>query len=226
MPRRHWLAQSAQWSLAALVAAHSEWLTAAEPVTQTSATSVSTAPPARETKSATKYPNRDALGRDVRPVMFAYGMSNGACPACEKVKRIQHELPIHIMWRPAPSWVSLYPTFHWQAPSKKWMLVEGFEGVDPLMAEFAKHSPPDKVLPTSPFYEYTLELYTGTWYYVGDIYQHLRFDLSNHGFSEDEVRGLSVVQMERLHSAHHNGLVRPGGHAPGVAQRSTTISRS
>lgn len=62
----------------------------------------------------------------------------------------------------------------------------------------------------SPFYYYTKHYEGALWSHPGDIRSHLRFDLAHHGFSDVELRGLSPLQMERLHSAHHHGLVAPG----------------
>lgn len=62
----------------------------------------------------------------------------------------------------------------------------------------------------SPFYHYTRNYQGALWSHPGDIRSHLKDDLVHHGFSDEELRGLSFLQMERLHSAHHHGFVAPG----------------
>lgn len=62
----------------------------------------------------------------------------------------------------------------------------------------------------SPFYWYSKDYGGRLWSYPGDVYSHLKDDLSHHGFSDVELRGLSPIQLQRLHSAHHEGLISPG----------------
>lgn len=41
----------------------------------------------------------------------------------------------------------------------------------------------------------------------GDFYSHLQS--GNHGFSTNQLNGLSQSECERIHSAHHNGHITP-----------------
>src|SRR5205085_1319693 len=92
-----------------------------------------------------------------------------------------------------------------------------------LGARLAAQRPPQSSRRLSPFYWFTKNYPGRIWSYPGDIHSHLKEDLANHGFSEAELRGLSPIQMQKLHSADHEGLVSPG--RPHAANRSSAMEK-
>lgn len=166
---------------------------------------------------------------DQRPVAFAYKAPDSYCPACNELVAASDQLPVRIEWKAAPAWVTAYPTVHWKTAGDRWVHTTGWPGVEKFKADYARWnrhtvrhrgSPPRAL---SPFYYYTWTYGGRIWSYPGDIKDHLKNDLSNHGFSDVELRGLSPLQMQRLHSAHHEGLVSPGKEPPGGPESSIDI---
>lgn len=156
---------------------------------------------------------------DLRPLAWAYWNSAEPNDDCRRIERLREKLPVRIVWRPAPAWVTVFPTLHWPSSKGRWAKTVGWQGLAAFEDEFAKlhvADPQAKPKPLSPFYEYTLN-YGGTiWSHPGDIYGHLHDDLSHHGFGNGELLALSRGQLERLHSAHHEGRIHPGKTAPSV----------
>ncbi len=54
-----------------------------------------------------------------KPVAYAYKFA-GDCPPCNDLERNKHELPVDLVWKPAPGWVQSAPTLHWQGKDGRW----------------------------------------------------------------------------------------------------------
>ena len=70
------------------------------------------------------------------PIVYAY--STAGCPPCAAAKREFAEakdLPFRVEWSDKhPSWVTAYPTFHWEASKGDWRQRAQYDGVDKFVA--------------------------------------------------------------------------------------------
>lgn len=84
---------------------------------------------------------------DKRPEVFVYSMVPVEnCPPCVKLKKEVSELsseeladlPFRFNFdTPAPEWVELFPTLHWETP-EGWAKIEGWNGLDDFMKAYRK----------------------------------------------------------------------------------------
>ncbi len=84
---------------------------------------------------------------DKRPEVFVYSMDPVEnCPPCVKLKKEVSELsseeladlPFRFNFdTPAPGWVELFPTLHWETP-EGWAKIEGWNGLDDFMKAYRK----------------------------------------------------------------------------------------
>lgn len=107
------------------------------------------------------------------------------------------------------------PKFVWDTPSGK-VALSGWYGIEFLKTQFNKsresksQTKATKRLSNSQLKEY-LRTYSDRgreWGVKGmTFYEHLQD--SNHGFTSEQLMGLSQNELAKLHSAHHNGFVTP-----------------
>ena len=84
---------------------------------------------------------------DKRPEVFVYSMDPVEnCPPCVKLKKEVSglsseelaDLPFRFNFdTPAPEWVELFPTLHWETP-EGWAKIEGWNGLDDFMKAYRK----------------------------------------------------------------------------------------
>lgn len=146
------------------------------------------------------------------PVVRVY--STTACERCDAVKREYREalqrgalLPFHFRFEASsPSWVEVFPTLHFRGRDG-WKKVEGWPGLDEFTRRFraaTAHKLPIHRKDT----RLAIPRPSQQWTYPGRIQDHLR----EHGWT-GSLEGLSVEEMERIHSALHEGLIQPEGAA-------------
>ena len=73
-----------------------------------------------------------------KPVMFCYVAADESCLPCNAAKRAIRDargLPFTVLFvAKSPEWVTLRPTFHWAVADGKWKKLQGWHGVDTLVA--------------------------------------------------------------------------------------------
>ena len=55
-----------------------------------------------------------------KPVVFACKNFRYKCPGCIKLAATEDKLPVKLIWKPATSCVTSYPTLQWQGTGSKW----------------------------------------------------------------------------------------------------------
>ncbi len=169
-----------------------------------------------------------------KQIVVAYKQEEELDELSQALDVVRETLPVSLKWRIAPEWVKVFPTLHFETSDRQWQVYEGWQGIE----HFAEHydqfyPPPHSNEDTSPFKEYAANYPGIVWTYPGTIDHHLLDRSSLHKFSEYEIRNLSVKEMEKLHSAHHEGLIAPGRKVTskppvgslGVGQSSGNVTR-
>jgi hypothetical protein len=61
-----------------------------------------------------------------KPKVYAYKDLSSACSRCEILESEKDKLPVEIIWKQAPTWVTGYPTLHWKKPDGTWLQYQGW----------------------------------------------------------------------------------------------------
>lgn len=157
-----------------------------------------------------------------RQLVFAYKRGETMGEACQRLDAVKDELPVSIIWRLPPDWVRQYPTIHFEVSSRRWKQYPGWQDAADFVRYYEQFLPPPKSKAEgSPFKSYAAAYDGPEWTYPGEITEHLLDPEAPHRFSEYELRGLSKVEKENLHAAHHEEIIAPGRRPP-VPQQALT----
>ncbi|MCG8583301.1 MAG: hypothetical protein MI757_01145, partial [Pirellulales bacterium] len=157
--------------------------------------------------------------------VYAYQQGPQLGEACKRLDTAESELPVRLIWRLPPDWVSVYPTIHFEVSSRQWKKYEGWQSPSHFVDFYAQYNPPPRSAnQASPFQQYAATYDGPPWTYPGEIADHLRDPNSPHRFSEFELRGLSQQEMENLHAAHHEERVGPGLRPPEEIETNSVAS--
>lgn len=141
------------------------------------------------------------------PIVHVYTTSG--CERCEAARREYDDalqrgttLPFRFRFeRSAPAWVESFPTLHFRG-REGWKKVEGWPGLDEFTRQFRAATVRQQ--PTVRASErLKLPQPASRWSYPGHIADHLR----EHGWT-GSLEGMSIEEMERIHSALHEGLIQ------------------
>lgn len=143
----------------------------------------------------------------IRVWCYVQPRRDGVCEPCEAAKSALRSanLPYDVVFtEDSPSWVSGYPTFHWNDNGTNYKLV-GWPGIEKLTLQVIGRQ------------QTSLERPNGrgvTWHYSGgdskeSLIEHLLRDGIHKGkFSKDYLSRLSKDALVQLHSDDHNGVLR------------------
>ncbi len=140
-----------------------------------------------------------------KPKVFAYKPADFKCPGCDKLKMEADLLPVDLEWKSAPDWVKSYPTLHWQGIDGKWYQYQW--GKLPTTEKdvwrfIHRYSETREKQPPKEEPEFHSTSYDNRrWTWPGEIKQHL---MATHGYSADELAGLSHAQLVAIHNRSQN----------------------
>lgn len=146
-----------------------------------------------------------------KPVVWCY-VTDGCGPCNQAKADIQaagSSLPFEVKFtKNAPSWVTSYPTFHWNDSSgKSWKQV-GWPGIEHLKRQVLGNASSNRSKTTS--YQVRSDLTGPIWSYSGGdtkpaLIHHLLNDGIHRGkFKRQQLEKLSRDQLVMLHSKDHN----------------------
>lgn len=150
-----------------------------------------------------------------RQLVFAYKAGEELGEDCQRLEDVKDELPVSILWRLPPDWVSTFPTIHFEVSSRRWKKYDEWKDAEAFVNYYNKFNPPPKSPgEDSPYKQYAAKYDGPEWTFPGTIDEHLLDPSSPHRFSQFELQGLSQREKENLHAAHHEESIEPGVRPP------------